>query len=391
MKKRIPALVLAIVMLLTLAACGSSAAPAATAATATSAPATEAAATSAPATDAAATAAAATTAADSIYASDDGSFTLKKGNWVIGVSNSYYGNQWRKTMVDSFVRVADQAKADGLIGDYEVQNGDGTVNNQIAQINTFILEGVDAILIDPGSTTALNDVLQEAVDAGIVVVSFDGSIESDAVHQIVFPLYDLCKERGEKMVEMLGDTFNCVVVRGLEGNPPEVDMYQGNADVFAQYPGIKVLATVWGDFSATKTQEELLKVIPSLSEHVDAVVTQCGGDAYGAVMAFETYYSEDEMPLIFGDNGTEFINWWAEHPNYKSFSSTTPPSVIDCALWAALYQLNGGDLPMNMVGPLAYCTQEEATSLAGTLAAGAVYCTDYEPVWTWENVIKPAQ
>ncbi len=387
--KKIAAFALTLAMLLALVACGSTA----NNTTTETAPAASAASSNATAGTAPA---ASTEPGDPVYASDDKEFILNTGDWVIGVSNSYYGNQWRKSMAESFERVAEEAKQDGLIADYEIQNGDGTVNNQIAQINTFILEGVDAILIDPGSTTALNNVLQEAIDAGIVVVSFDGEFESDAVHQIVFPFYPFGYERIEDMIRILGtDELNVVVVRGLEGSPPEEGMYQGSADAMKEHPNIKVLATVWGDFSATKTQEELLKIIPSLSEHVDAVVTQCGGDAYGAVMAFETYYDDDEMPLIIGDNGAEFVDWWAAyseaHPDFETRSFTTPPTVIQCAFWAALYELNGGDLPMSMIGPLAYLEQDEVAEWAGKLTPGSVYSPDYDAVWTWENVIKPSK
>ncbi|HML38953.1 MAG TPA: hypothetical protein PKA19_16280 [Bacillota bacterium] len=57
--------------------------------------------------------------------------TIPTGDWVIGLSNSYYGNTWRKQMVDSFTTVAKEAKEKGYIKDYLIQNGDGSVNAQI--------------------------------------------------------------------------------------------------------------------------------------------------------------------------------------------------------------------------------------------------------------------
>lgn len=43
--------------------------------------------------------------------------------WVIALSNSYYGNTWRRQMVDAFKEAAEQAKKDGRIADYIVENG----------------------------------------------------------------------------------------------------------------------------------------------------------------------------------------------------------------------------------------------------------------------------
>ena len=117
---------------------------------------------------------------------DGRKYPIPKGDWVIGLSNSYYGNTWRKQMVESFTRVAEEAKAAGLIKDYVIQNGDGSVNAQIAQINSFILEGVDAICINAASPTALNSVIDTAVAAGIPCIAFDSTVENDNAYCMDF-------------------------------------------------------------------------------------------------------------------------------------------------------------------------------------------------------------
>src|SRR5664280_1241820 len=71
------------------------------------------------------------------------------GNYVVALSNSFLGNTWRKTMVDIFEYTAKQAKAQGVIKDYRIENtAENTATEQIAQIKSLILAHVDAILID---------------------------------------------------------------------------------------------------------------------------------------------------------------------------------------------------------------------------------------------------
>ena len=41
-------------------------------------------------------------ASDDSSSSTAGDSVLKKGDYVIGLSNSYFGNTWRKQMVDAF-------------------------------------------------------------------------------------------------------------------------------------------------------------------------------------------------------------------------------------------------------------------------------------------------
>ena len=54
-------------------------------------------------------------------------------------------------MVQTFNAAAEEAKAKGYIKDYVVVNGDGTQNQQIAQMNSLILKGVDAICMNAAS------------------------------------------------------------------------------------------------------------------------------------------------------------------------------------------------------------------------------------------------
>jgi ribose transport system substrate-binding protein len=91
----------------------------------------------------------------------------KKG-YVIALSNSYYGNSWRKQMVDCFTKSATQAKEQGKISDFIIVNGDGTQNTQISQLNSLILSDVDAICINAASPTALNGVIEKAIRKGIM-------------------------------------------------------------------------------------------------------------------------------------------------------------------------------------------------------------------------------
>ena len=78
---------------------------------------------------------------------------------VIALSNSFYGNTWRRQMVDAFTAQAEKAKAEGQIADYVVLNGDGSVAQQNSQLAELILRGVDAIAINAASDTALNDIV----------------------------------------------------------------------------------------------------------------------------------------------------------------------------------------------------------------------------------------
>ena len=59
---------------------------------------------------------------------------------------------------------AKQLKEKGKLKELVIQTCQSDVNTQLNQMNQMINEGVDCILLDPASTTALADAVQTAVE-----------------------------------------------------------------------------------------------------------------------------------------------------------------------------------------------------------------------------------
>ncbi|RGY99258.1 substrate-binding domain-containing protein [Clostridium sp. AM58-1XD] len=314
------------------------------------------------------------------------SYEIPQGDWVIGLSNSYYGNTWRKEMVDSFTNVAEEAKEKGYIKDYIIQNGDGTVNAQIAQINSFILEGVDAICINAASSTALNSVIDKAVAAGIPVIAFDSTVDNENAYCMDFDNYSFYYKMGDYMAKNCGYKGNVVVVRGVSGSKPEEIMYNAYMKVVEEHPDLKVVATIVGEADATVAQEELTKILPSLDK-VDMVFNQ-GGDTWGIIRAFEQ--AGMEVPLMSGDNSGEFIKWWVEQENYDTLSMRCAPVCGSAALWTAVNILNGEDVPKKLPLGLSVITRDEADQYTD-LEAGQIAGEDWTNDKVMNEIIIPAR
>ncbi len=312
---------------------------------------------------------------------------LPQGKWVIGLSNSYYGNTWRKQMVESFESVAKEAVSKGLIKGFEVMNGDGTVNAQIAQINTFIMKKVDAIVICAASLTALNSAIEKAHKAGIKVIAFDSIVSNPNAFTMDYDWAKFGKTSAGYVVDKLKGKGNVIIVRGVSGAAPDQGIYAGIMDTLKAAPDIKVVATVNGEASATKAQEELLRVLPSLPE-VDAVITHGGGDAPGVVSAFEQAHKK--MPIIIGDNSAEFINWWISQKGYETMSLGSTPGCGGAAFWTALNVLNGINVPKKMMLETFVVTKDNLKDYSN-LKPGTIVSPVFTNEYVLEKLIKPAR
>ena len=309
---------------------------------------------------------------------------------VIALSNAYFGNTWRHQMVEAFEASAKQAKAAGEIADYIVLNGDGTVAQQNSQIAELILKGVDAIAVDAASETAVNGVIEKACKAGVKVVSFDSVASAPCNYQLNFDFKGYKKEEAEWVFKKLGGKGNVLQVRGVKGSAPDNDMFNAQEAALKEFPGIKVVATVYGQATASVAQSAIANVLPSLP-HVDAVLGQGGSDDFGIAQAFDQFGGayKDKPPIIEGGGSTDFIKWWAARSasGYTTISMNTTPGIGGAAFWLALAMVKGAAAPKLMIMPVATVTQDNLKDYAH-LPSGMIVSPSYSAQWVQQNLLK---
>ena len=311
---------------------------------------------------------------------------------VVALSNSFYGNTWRRQMVDAFTEQAEAAKAEGLIGDYVVLNGDGSVAQQNAQLAELVLRGVDAIAINAASETALNGIVQQACDAGIAVIAFDSLVTADCAWKLGFNFTEYKTAQAEATLDLIGNKGNVIVVRGVAGSGPDEQMYAAQMAVIAQHPEVQVVAEVIGQATASEAQQAIANILPSLPQ-VDAVLAQGGSDDYGIAQAFEQYGGPyaDKMPVIEGGGSSDFIIWWNgrnQNQEYRTTSMNTTPGIGGAAFWLAYEITQGANPPKEMTMPVAVVEAENLATFAEGLEPGFIISPSYDRTWVQENLLS---
>ena len=227
--------------------------------------------------------------------------------YKIALSNSFYGNTWRKQMVDVMQKAANEAKAQGLISDFVVDNGDGTSNTQLAQLNSLILSHPDAILINAASPTALNGAIAQAAGHGIKVVVFDSLTSSTDAYQIAYDNSSWGEIAANYVVKRLGSKGgNVLITRGVVGSQPESLIYDAITKILKQHPENHILGEVDTEADNARAQSAVANLLPSMPK-IDAVLSE---GSYGVVQAFLA--AGKPVPIVVGNNRAEFILWWID-------------------------------------------------------------------------------
>lgn len=309
---------------------------------------------------------------------------------VIALSNSYYGNTWRRQMVESFEAAARQAKDEGLIADYVITNGDGTTNQQMSQMADLILRKVDVIAINAASETALNGVIQKACQAGIKVVAFDSLVSAPCAHTLGFDFAKYQGDMAHEIARRLNGKGNVIIVRGVKGSAPDNEMYAGQVEALKQYPEIKTVATVYGQATTSVAQSAVANVLPSLP-HVDAVLGQGGGDDFGIAQAFDQYGGPyaDKMPIISGGGSSNFIQWWnaqRQKNGYSTISMNTTPGIGGAAFWLAYEVASGTEVPMKMTMPVAVVDEKNLADYLD-MPPGTIVSPTFTREWVRKNLL----
>ena len=321
----------------------------------------------------------------SVYGSacgaEDGVARGDTGNKRIAFSNSYAGSDFRKVMVRNWEEVAAYAQQAGLIKEAPVVSAGNSAPEQAAHIQNMVLEGYDAIVILAASDTALTSVVRDACNAGTVVVILASKVNDPCVNEVNYDWSEMGRAEIEYVAERLGGKGNLLEIRGIAGDATDADISDGIHKAAQDYPGLTIVHTVYGQWTASVAQREVALALPSLPR-IDAIVDQ-GGDGYGAAMAFKE--AGRPLPVIVMGNRQDELALWKQERDangYQTFSISATPSVSQVGFWVAQQILAGKKVVPVVTVPLVSISEKDLDGWLATMPKGGAA----NPFYTQEIV-----
>ncbi len=247
----------------------------------------------------------------------------KKEGFTVGFSNGYFGNTWRSQYVEGVKTVGDKFKKDGILKDVIIQNTNG-VPAQIAAVESFINSGVDAIVLNPVSSSALAPVVAKAIAKGILVVISDDPAEYPGTINVTGDNTAFWRIQANWIAEQLHGKGNIVEITGIAGNSADELRQREAKKVFEKNPGIKVLASAPGGWDPTKAQQAMSNFL-SAYKNIDGVLEQ-DVMAPGVIQAYEA--AKRPLPIMTGDYTFGFLRTWKnKYPDLVTMTVPYAPGV----------------------------------------------------------------
>ncbi|WP_116472661.1 sugar ABC transporter substrate-binding protein [Zobellella maritima] len=201
----------------------------------------------------------------------------------IGVSIAQFDDNFL-----ALVRQAMQDKVAELEGvDAQFEDAKADVGQQLQQVESFVNQKLDVIILNPVDTQAVTPIIKRAADAGIPLVFVNRRPEVELPEGMAFVGSDskvAGKLQMEYIAEQLGGKGNVAILMGELSNEATRDRTRGVEEVAALYPEINIIAKETGKFARKEGIDVTNNWLLSGYE-IDAIAANNDEMAIGAIMA----------------------------------------------------------------------------------------------------------
>lgn len=263
------------------------------------------------------------------------------GPFKIGVSNGFVGSEYRTQMIEDIEEAAKPYQDEGLLEDLVLENADTDVNGQIQQVRNLINSGVDAIIINPNSGSALDAVFAEAEAQGIKVYAIDQAVDTTSVINVGIDQAEWARTSARWLAEQVGDGGNVVAVNGISGHPANEARW-GAAEEVLKEAGVNVLTTADGGWDQATGQQQMTTLLATYPD-INGVWTQ-DGMAQGVLQALISAGKQNDI-VTTGEARNGFMRLWSEQSDdFSSIGVVNPPGTGATALHFAMAMLQGATI-----------------------------------------------
>lgn len=285
----------------------------------------------------------------------------KKPPYSIGWSDIYTTPSWMTQAIGYFNNAVSTLKTQGLVSKFTIANANGSTPQQITQINDMVAQNYSGILVDAGSSTALNRAISESTSSGVPVANFDSLVTTnDMVTKVDTNQVAWGTITAKWLVGQLHSHGNILVLNGPAGVSVSEQRWQGADAVFKNYPGIKILNNSNDEYNVAPAETTVASLLPHFPK-IDGVWSQGGALSAGAVLAFQQAHRK--VPPITGENYNQFLKQWV-NLHLDAVAVEQPNWLGEVTLYALIRHLEGLKVPAAINVPFQVITNSNVRQFA---------------------------
>jgi inositol transport system substrate-binding protein len=203
-----------------------------------------------------------------------------------------------------FVHMMKELKAEATaLGDITVIESDGqkSTTKQTADVEAAMVQQVNGIVISPNEVDAMAPVLQQAVDAGVPVVTIDRRVDGvpDLLAHVGADNVAGGEAQGKYIMETFPNGAKIVNLQGQPGASPAIDRNKGVHNVLdAAADKYTFVAEQTAEFARDKGLSVTESILAGLDSPPDVIVAANDDMALGALEAVNALNLKDKIKII---------------------------------------------------------------------------------------------
>ncbi len=225
----------------------------------------------------------------------------------IGVSMDKFDDNFLTVLRNSMAEYAKTQPGVTL----QIEDAKDDVSKQLSQVQNFIANGVNAIIVNPVDTSATAAITKAAADAGVPLVYVNREpIDVDKLGPkaafVASNEADLGTLEAKQICKLLGGKGNILVMEGVLSNQSAVQRTKDVHEVISapDCSGMKIVAEQTANYDRTQAQNLMTNWL-SKGLKFDAVVSNNDEMAIGALQAMKSAGMDTKSAIVGGIDATQ--------------------------------------------------------------------------------------
>ncbi|MDQ2696812.1 MAG: sugar ABC transporter substrate-binding protein [Pseudomonadota bacterium] len=205
------------------------------------------------------------------------------------------------------LREAMDATADELGVNIQFEDAQGDIGRQLSQMQNFIAQGVDVMIINPVDTASTPQMTKLATQAGIPLVYVNRKPQEETLPEGVYYVGSdenvSGKLQGEEIARQLNNKGKVAIMMGELGDAATRLRTEGVEKVAAQHPEIEIVERQPAKFQRTEAVNLMNNWLVS-GVQMDAIAANNDEMAIGAIMSLQQAGKDPKPYIIAGIDAT---------------------------------------------------------------------------------------
>jgi len=169
---------------------------------------------------------------------------------------------------------------------------------QIEQVESFIAQKVDVIIMNPCEVEASSPAVTKALAAKIPIINVNSATSTKPTAFVGSNDVESARIAMKFIADKLGGKGNVVMIHGFMGQAAQIQREQGAKEILKDYPELKLLAHQTGEWDRAKSMDLMQNWIQSYGTKINAVFAQNDEMGLGALKALQDAGLKDKVIVV---------------------------------------------------------------------------------------------